>query len=66
MIYSDDTRLIYHKKEGQRIKGQYEEERGIVWNGRDKDGKRVGSGVYFLRLRAGELIETTKFVMINN
>lgn len=36
--------------------GQHE----VTWDGRDESGRSVGSGVYFLRLKAGEWTERSK------
>ena len=36
----------------------------LVWDGRDGRGQRVGSGVYFCRLEAGEFIETRRMVIL--
>ena len=36
----------------------------VVWNGTDQLGNRVESGVYMLRLKAGERIETKKILLV--
>ena len=44
-----------------RVKG---EEFRVVWDGKDKDGKMVGSGVYFYKLKAGDFTKTKKMFLI--
>lgn len=41
--------------------GNYE----ITWNGRDKNGVMVSSGVYLIRIQAGDFAETKKMLLIN-
>jgi hypothetical protein len=36
----------------------------LVWDGTDSSGSRVGSGVYFYRLRAGNKVITRKLVVV--
>lgn len=36
----------------------------VCWDGKNKDGKDVGSGVYFYRLVAGEFSLIKKMVML--
>jgi hypothetical protein len=36
----------------------------IVWNGQNKRGRAVASGVYFCRLEAGKFVATRKLVML--
>ena len=36
----------------------------VVWEGRDKTGQEVGSGVYFARLVAGDFTATRKMVLM--
>ena len=36
----------------------------VVWNGENKRGRAVASGVYFCRLQAGSLTQTKKMVML--
>ncbi len=46
---------------GRRAGGSYT----AVWDGRDEKGRRVGSGVYFYRLRAGKTVLSRKMVLLN-
>ncbi len=39
-------------------------EHGRVWDGRDEGGRRLASGVYFLRFRAGEAAAVRKIVIL--
>jgi flagellar hook assembly protein FlgD len=34
------------------------------WNGRDKDGKEAGSGIYFARMTAGACTAETKMILL--
>ncbi len=36
---------------------------GVTWNGRDNSGKKVPSGIYFLKFQAGGYIETKKIIL---
>ncbi|MCK5148608.1 T9SS type A sorting domain-containing protein, partial [bacterium] len=36
----------------------------LQWSGRDNDGREVGSGVYFLILKAGERLFRQKLILI--
>ena len=38
--------------------------KSIVWNGRDKFGKQLSSGVYIYRLEAGDYIKSRKMVLL--
>jgi flagellar hook assembly protein FlgD len=36
----------------------------VVWDGRDDSGNLVSSGVYFYQLRAGNVVETQRMVLL--
>ena len=40
--------------------GRYE----VIWNGADNTGRTAASGVYFVRMQAGDYVKTTKAVML--
>ena len=59
---------IYNIK-GQKVKTLVNErleagKHSVVWNGRDSNGKRVGSGIYFNKLRAGNFQKVRKMVLM--
>ncbi|MBN2461840.1 MAG: T9SS type A sorting domain-containing protein [Candidatus Cloacimonetes bacterium] len=39
-------------------------EHSIIWDGRDFNGNKVGSGIYFYRLRAGDFQKVRKMIFI--
>jgi PKD repeat protein len=54
---------------GQRVRtlvndnhspGVYE----VIWNGRDDNNNMVGSGIYFYRLTAGDIVETRRMMLL--
>lgn len=60
-IYREDGRVIWSRNFGTLPAGPHE----VIWNGIDNEGDRVGSGVYFVRLVAGDFVDSAKFVLIN-
>jgi hypothetical protein len=59
-VYDVGGRLIRTLVDGKRPPGWYE----AVWNGLDQSGRSVASGVYFCRLRMGDLGKTRKMVLL--
>jgi flagellar hook assembly protein FlgD len=54
---------------GQRVRTlvRKKQERGlhrVSWNGENRYGTRVGSGVYFCRIEAGRFTATQKMVLV--
>jgi hypothetical protein len=39
-------------------------EHSVVWNGLDDKGVSVGSGIYFYRMRSGEVVSTKKMMLL--
>ena len=66
-----DTKVelkIYNIK-GQKVKTLVNEilpagEHTIIWNGRDSNGKPVGSGIYFYKLKAGDFQRVRKMILL--
>jgi len=59
-VYDVSGRLVRTLARGPREEGDHE----VVWDGRDERGRDVPSGIYFLRMQAGERVETARTVLI--
>ena len=59
-VYEPNGRLVRILHDSQTEAGS----RSVVWDGRDDNGRAVGSGVYLYRLNAGEFSKTKKVVLI--
>ena len=59
-IYDVSGRLVRTLVEGPRLQGQHR----IPWDGTDRAGRPVASGVYFARLTAGPFRQTRSLVLI--
>lgn len=58
-VFDVSGRLVATIARGERDGGDHE----LTWNGRDNAGNRVGAGVYFYRLKAGNETLTRKLVL---
>lgn len=59
-IFDVQGRKVRVLATGKRAPGSY----SLDWDGTDDSGRRVGSGVYFYRLRAGTFEETRRMVLL--
>jgi hypothetical protein len=59
-VFDARGRLVRQFNEGFQPAGTHR----ITWDGRDRDGQLVGSGMYFHQLTAGEFKRTRKMVLI--
>ncbi|NIR48734.1 T9SS type A sorting domain-containing protein [candidate division KSB1 bacterium] len=64
-----NTRLFIYKVTGQLVRVLVNEEKPagsyeIKWDGRDKAGQSVSSGVYFYKLTAGDFTATRKMTLL--
>ena len=62
------TLEIYNIK-GQKVKTLVNEvlpagEHSIIWNGKDSNGNRVGSGIYFYKLKTGDFQKVRKMILL--
>jgi hypothetical protein len=60
-VYDVSGRRVHRPVERILPPGRYV----IRWDGRNRDGKSLASGVYFLRLHAGSFIQTRKVILVH-
>ena len=58
-IHDATGRLVAHLEDEPRPAGRH----FVTWNGRDANGETAASGVYFVRLSAGEESRSQKVVL---
>ncbi|MDE0013504.1 MAG: Ig-like domain-containing protein [Candidatus Poribacteria bacterium] len=64
-IYDARGGLVRHLKLGHQSAGYYvAKSRAAYWDGRNKHGERVASGIYFYQLRAGDISRLRKMVIL--
>jgi formylglycine-generating enzyme required for sulfatase activity len=59
-IYDVTGRLVDNLVDGSQVPGQHT----IAWSGDDASGRAVAAGVYFARIRVGEMSETRRIVLV--
>ena len=69
LVKSTKVRLEIIDPRGRLVRSLVDEEQSAgvqeaVWDGSDSNGRSVPSGVYFYRLRADELDETRRMVLV--
>jgi hypothetical protein len=69
MSRAGDVRLSVYTPEGRLVTDVVDERMGpgnhsAVWNGRDRAGNEMGSGIYYYRLVTGETILTGKMILL--
>ncbi len=65
-----DVKLEVFNVLGQRIKTLMDErlepaEYRVIWDGSDRNGSRVASGIYFYRISAGRFVKTRKMILLH-
>jgi hypothetical protein len=64
-----EVSIVIYDVAGRRVQTLVNEYRGAgryhaPWDGRNAQGSRVATGVYFYRMRAGSFVETRKMVLL--
>ena len=59
-LYDVAGRRVTELVNGHKAPGFY----SVPWNGRNRNGEPVASGVYFLRMQAGDFVSTKKLVLL--
>jgi sulfatase-modifying factor enzyme 1/flagellar hook capping protein FlgD/two component regulator with propeller domain len=59
-IFNIRGQLVQNLVDEVREAGTY----SVVWDGTNKTGRKISSGVYFYRLRAGKFVQTRKMVVL--
>ena len=64
-IYDTYGAVVRQLDIGHQLAGYYTDRtKAVYWDGRNQWGERVGSGVYFYRLHAGDYSQTRKLVIL--
>jgi len=66
---NEQVRLAVYNLKGQLVKVLADEilpagNNSLIWDGRNKNGRKVSSGIYLLRLKSNNLLVTKKIMMI--
>ncbi len=66
---SRNTRISVHDVSGRLLKILVEGDlaagaHSLFWNGRDEEGRDLASGIYFVRMASGDLLQTRKLVLL--
>ncbi len=59
-IYDISGKLITTLQKEYQIQGTH----SIIWNGTDDFGSKIGAGIYFYQLKAGDFVQTKKMVLM--
>jgi len=67
--YPADVRLTIYNMLGQQVRVLVDAYQSagtntVIWDGRNENGEKVSSGIYFYKLQAGEFVQTKKMSLI--
>ena len=64
-IYGLGGELVRRLDLGLQEAGYYvDKNRAVHWDGTNEDGESVASGVYFIKMKAGEIIASKRMVVV--
>ena len=66
---NSEVELTIYNLKGQKVQTLVNEvlpagNNSVIWNGKDSNDKRVGSGIYFYKLKAGDYEKVRKMVLL--
>ncbi len=69
LTQNNEVELIIYNIRGQKVKTLVHEvlpagEYSAIWDGKDSNGNRVGSGIYFYKLKAGDFQKVKKMILL--
>ena len=59
-VYNVMGRRVRTLLDQEKKAGQYT----VQWNGTDQNGRLVGTGLYFIRIEAGDFVKTRKMMLL--
>ncbi len=67
--YDSDVELNVYNIKGQKVKTLISDKltvgkHSIIWNGKDSNDNRVGSGIYFYKMKAGDFQRVRKMILL--
>jgi flagellar hook assembly protein FlgD len=64
-IYTSTGQLVRTLNLGHKSAGIYtSKEKGAYWDGRNEEGEKTASGVYFYNIQAGDFTATKKMTIV--
>lgn len=65
----EKVEIVVFNTKGQKVKTLVNDilnqgEHNIIWNGTDETGTKVGSGIYFYRMKSGSYTSTKKMILL--
>lgn len=63
---TEDTEIIIYNSKGQKVKkfSDLKNQNSVEWNGKDQNNNPVSSGIYFYKLKSGNVSQTKKMLLM--